>query len=113
MHLPIQEDETALMELRRQCRRDFGHHRPGKGGRHCFHLVFPLDVSFPDGTTATAEGPRELQHLLREWRRNNQDAETRPELVFPLTVEMQDGTQVEVESKDALAELKDSCSSEG
>jgi hypothetical protein len=106
-------DQAALMELRRQCRRQFGPHRPGKGGRHCFRLVFPLNVAFPDGTTATAEGPRALQHLLREWKRNNQGSETRPELVFPLTVEMQDGTQTVVEDKDALTALKESCSSEG
>lgn len=106
-------DSAALMQLRQRCRRNFGPHRPGHGGKHCFHLVFPLDVAFPDGTTATAATPRELQQLLREWRRNNQDAESRPELVFPLTVEMQDGSQVQVDSKEALQELKDTCSSEG
>ena len=107
------EDQESLMQLRRRCHRAFGHHRPGHGGRHCFRLAFPLDVAFPDGTTATADTPRNLQQLLREWRRNNQDAEERPELVFPLTVEMQDGSTVEVESKEALQELKESCSDEG
>lgn len=106
-------DATALMELRQLCRRDFGHHRPGHGGRHCFRLAFPLDVAFPDGTTATADNPRALQEMLREWRHNNEGAEERPELVFPLTVSMQDGTEVEVESKEALHELKQSCSDEG
>ncbi|PHN04290.1 hypothetical protein CRP01_22265 [Flavilitoribacter nigricans DSM 23189 = NBRC 102662] len=107
------EDSAALMQLRQRCRRAFGHHRPGHGGRHCFRLTFPLDVAFPDGTTATADDPRALQQLLREWRRNNEGSEERPELVFPLTVEMQDGTTVEVESKEALQELKASCSDEG
>lgn len=106
------EDQAALLELRRECRRSFGKHRPGKGARHCFTLVFPLDVAFPDSTTASAETPRALQELLREWRRNNQGAEERPELVFPLTVEMEDGTQTEVESKEALVALKESCSDE-
>src|SRR5690606_33304882 len=107
------DDAAELMQLRQRCRRQFGPHRPGHGGMHCFRLVFPLGVAFPDGTTATAAGPHELQHLLREWRRNNQGAEERPELVFPLTVKMQDGTEVQVESKEALQELKESCSSEG
>lgn len=106
-------DAPALLQLRLRCRRAFGPHRPGHGGRHCFRLTFPLDLAFPDGTTATAEDPRGLHQLLREWRRNNEGSEERPELVFPLTVEMQDGSTVEVESKEALQELKESCSDEG
>lgn len=106
------ENTAALIKLRLRCRRAFGPHRPGYGGRHCFRLTYPLDLAFPDGTTATADTPRNLQQLLREWRRNNQDAEERPELVFPLTVKLQDGTTVEVESKEALEELKDTCSDE-
>lgn len=107
------EDEAALMKLRQRCRRNFGPHRPGHGGNHCFRLVYPLDVAFPDGSTDTADGPHELQYLLRKWRHDNPDAEERPELVFPLKVKMKDGTEVEVDSKEALKELKESCSSEG
>jgi hypothetical protein len=106
------EDQVALLKLRKRCRWVFGPHRPGYGGRHCFRLTYPLEVAFPDETTATADKPRELQRLLREWRHNNPNAEERPELVFPLTVKMQDGTTVEVESKEALEALKESCSDE-
>lgn len=107
------EDGAELMKLRQRCRRAFGPHRPGHGGLHCFRLSYPLDVAFPDGTTATAERPRALQRLLREWRRNNPGSEERPELVFPLTVKLQDGTEVEVTSKEELEALKDSCQEEG
>lgn len=107
------EDGPALAKLRLRCRRSFGPHRPGHGGRHCFRLSFPIDIAFPDGTTDTADRPRELQYLLREWRRDNPDAETRPELVFPLTVKTQDGEEVTVQSKEELQELKASCNEEG
>ena len=107
------EDSDALQELRQSCRRPFGPHRPGHGGKHCFKLVFPLDISFPDGTTATATDARDLKSQLREWRRTNQGSEERPELVFPIFVEMEDGTQVEVADLDALKALKESCSDEG
>lgn len=106
-------DADELQELKRSCRRNFFDRRGPRGhmgrGTHCFTLAFPVDISFPDETTATAADHDELKALLREWRTNNRDNTERPELVFPINVTMEDGTVVTVESKEALKELKDSC----
>ena len=102
-----------LMELGRACIRDFfkgKRGRPGHGrGYRCFTLVFPLNLEFPDGSTAEVADRQELRQALREWKEENPDAEERPGLAYPVTVEMEDGTQTTVESKEALKELKESC----
>ncbi len=111
------ESADALQDLGKQCRRRFFHRHHHKGHRfrgkgYCFKLVFPVKVEFPGGSVLEAAGRRALQSALRTWRLQNRDAEERPQLQFPLTVEMEDETQVEVESKEALQELKEGCSAE-
>lgn len=104
-------DKTELRTLRRECRRD----RPNGGencGR-CFSVVYPVTISFPDGTTAEAENRRAFKRLVRAWKRANPDAEERPALVFPITVELEDETTVEVNSAEELEALKESCRGEG
>ncbi|MCB0665822.1 MAG: hypothetical protein KDC80_08380 [Saprospiraceae bacterium] len=106
--------QEELHELRVQCRRDFfnshGHRGHRFRGMFCFTLNFPLSVALPDGTTAEVADRMELKETLRTWKADNPDSEERPELVFPITVTMEDGTEVTVESKEALVELKESCS---
>ena len=103
-----------LHELRVQCRREFfANHRPGGHrfrGMFCFKLDFPVSIEFPDGTTVEVQDRLDLQYNLRRWRKDNPEIDERPALVFPLSVTMEDGTQVTVDSKEALKELKDSCS---
>ena len=77
--------------------------------RRCFNLVYPLSVSFPDGSSAEAGTPVELRQLLGEWRMENPDAEGRPAFVFPISVEFNDGDIVEVEDAESLQELRDNC----
>jgi hypothetical protein len=109
-------NREELHQLRRECRRDYrrylrrhhrNHHRD-----HCFKLVFPVSISFPDGNEIEANSPQEMKEAIREWKKNNPEAEERPELVFPLTIEYEDGSTVEVPDKETLKELKDNCSDE-
>lgn len=106
-------NESELMELRRACRKTFfeRHHHRGHmaRGTHCFSLVFPVTVSFPDGTSVPAEDHQALKNLLREWKDANRESSERPELVFPLKVQMEDETVVDVANKEALHDLKSSC----
>ena len=106
--------KEELHELRVQCRREFfKNHRP-KGhrfrGMFCFKLDYPVSIELPDGTTVEAQDRLDLQYTLRRWRKDNPESEERPSLVFPLSVTMEDGTQVTVDSKEALKDIKDSCS---
>lgn len=106
-------DTSELRQLRRACRRDFfQNNRPnGHGDRcgRCFEVVYPISVSFPDGTTAEAEDRSVFKQLIRDWKEANPDSEERPELVFPISVELEDETVVEVNSAEELQELKESC----
>ena len=104
-------NREELHELRRECRRDFRrnlrrHHRNHHRG-HCFKLVFPVSIALPDGNELAADSPQELKEAIREWKRNNPDADERPELVFPVTIEYEDGSTIyEVRSKTYLIILQ-------
>ncbi len=112
----VVNNQEELRELRSACPRNFfgknGHRGHRKRGCSCFDLVFPLSIQFPDGTSAEAADRDELKTLARTWKEANPDATERPELVFPVDVLLDDGTTVTVDSKEALRELKEGCSSE-
>ncbi|MEM1319654.1 MAG: hypothetical protein AAGG75_05320 [Bacteroidota bacterium] len=109
-------NREELRELRRACPKNFfgtkGHRGHRKRACACFRLVYPLTLQFPDGSTADATDRAELKSLVRTWKAENPDATERPELVFPIDVLMEDGTTMSVDSKEALRELKQSCSEE-
>lgn len=105
------EDGEELAKLNRACHILKRHHKRGEMGKPCFKLVFPLSISFPDGTTAEAADHKALHDLVKEWRKANPDVEGRPSLVFPLSVEFEDGTQQTVNSKEDLQALKETCNS--
>lgn len=103
-----------MRDLARKCRREYygrHNHRSHRGkGDRCFELVYPITLVFPDESESEATDSRTLKELLRSWRLNNPGSTERPELKFPLTVKLEDGSQVTVESREALGELKDTCS---
>ncbi len=85
------------------------------GGNHggpvgpCFTIVFPVTISFSDGTQVIVNSPRELAKATHDWNKNNPGQHARPELVFPITVTLKDGTQVVVNSKEDLQAIKEAC----
>ncbi|MEO1517881.1 MAG: hypothetical protein AAFV95_22865 [Bacteroidota bacterium] len=109
-------DQDALKELRLACKRDNFRKRGFKGcrgkGHKCFELVFPISISFPDGTTVQAIDRGGLRTAVREWKTNNPDVEGRPMLVFPIEVLLEDGTTQSIASIEELKALKDSCNEE-
>ncbi|MEO8666770.1 MAG: hypothetical protein ABI462_14865 [Ignavibacteria bacterium] len=86
-----------------------GHHEGGGPGGPCFTLVFPVTVSFADGTQVVVNSPQELGRAAHDWNKNNPGQHARPEIVFPVTVTLKDGTQVVVNSKEDLQAIKDAC----
>ncbi|MBK9982869.1 MAG: hypothetical protein IPP15_10695 [Saprospiraceae bacterium] len=88
-----------------------GHHGGGPGGPGgpCFTLVFPVTVSFPDGSQVVVNSPQELGQAAHDWNKNNPGQHARPEIVFPVTVTLKDGTQVVVNSKEELQAIKEAC----
>jgi len=102
-----------LKALREDCAGTFGNHSPQGHGQHgltCFEIVFPVTITFPDGTTAEASDRMALHKLLRTWKQNNPGTTGRPELTFPITVKMDDdGSLVTVNSREELHQLKEDC----
>jgi len=104
-----EEDLTALKET---CGDRGG--RGGKGGKgqRCFKLVYPLTLSFPDGTTAEVEDKAAAKAAKRAWKEANPDSEERPSIAYPYDVELADETTATVTSDEDMAALKESCNSD-
>ena len=91
--------------------------RPGNWGNHgehgglnrCFNIVFPITLSFPDGTTATVEDRAALREAIRTWREANPEVEGRPTLAYPYDVELQDGSVLTITSDEDRADLREVC----
>lgn len=78
-------------------------------GRKCFDINYPVNMSFPDGSRSSADSPRDFLEQARDWRSNNREVEGRVKVGFPISVTLEDGTVVDVESAEALKQLKKDC----
>ena len=101
------ESKDALKELKQACRRN-GRKNHNKGDR-CFEIVFPLSITFPDGTTTAYADRMTLKMAVRAWKVANPDAEERPMLAFPIDLTLEDGTTVTVNNSEELQAQKESC----
>lgn len=86
-----------------------GSHGQHGGLHHCFNLVFPVTVNFPDGTSLEVADREALATAFGDWRMNNPDADERPVLAYPYDVELQDGTVVTVASDEDREALREEC----
>ena len=76
----------------------------------CLELVYPVDLSMPDGTTATANDDDELMEIIEAYLDQNPDPDEYPELVFPLDVVLPDGTTQTISDDDEFWDLvEDTC----
>ena len=106
-------EKSELIELKKECRREFmngphDHHHRGKF-RACFDLVFPLSIAFPDGSEIEVSDVDELKASLRDYKENNPTTNERPQLVYPIEIQFEDGTLQTVNSKEELREAKREC----
>lgn len=109
--ITVQNDDE-LKDLRRSCNGSFGNngHHGHSNHLRCFDLVFPITISFPDGTTGTATDGTTLHTLVRDWKKNNPTVSGKPQFVYPITVQLKsDSSLVIVNSKDELKQLKKDC----
>jgi len=75
----------------------------------CYELIFPVSLSFEDGSTTEVEDYEGLRETIRTWKEENPDAEVRPSLVFPLEVMTDEGELLSVEDAEALLRLRMEC----
>ena len=90
-----------------------GLHKGGGCGKFgCLEFVYPINITFPDGTTAQIDSLGALRTTIRTWKESNPDATERPTLNFPLSVINADGEIVLVAGQDELAALIAACTRE-
>lgn len=101
--------KEELKSLKSECPKE-GKCKDGKKGKGhaCFELVFPISIII-DAETLEFEDRASLKEAIKEYKETAEEDAERPELVFPITVVYEDGSTAEVESKDALKELKEEC----
>ena len=82
------------------------------GKRHCLEFIFPVTIEFIDGTTAEVDDYEDMFTTIKTWFEENEfekSKENKPQLIFPIQVVNQDGEIIDVDSQEALAELKSEC----
>ena len=82
------------------------------GKKRCLEFIFPLSIEFIDESTAEVESYEDLKETIQTWFEENEvekGKENKPQLVFPIQVLNQEGEVVDVESLEALIELKSEC----
>jgi len=99
----------ALQAIKETCPR--GEKRGGKGrrGNKCFKPVFPITLSFPDGSSAEVADKEAAKAAKKAWKEANPDAEGRPSIAFPFDVMQKDSSIVTLTSQEELEALKESC----
>lgn len=75
----------------------------------CYELVFPVTVSFPDGSTATVNSYDELKTSLIAWRKDNPRVRTKPTFAFPYDVINSDGEVITVLDEAQQRALRIAC----
>lgn len=88
--------------------------RSGNVGRTgCYEFVFPVSITFPDGSSNSLEDYETLRATIKAWKEANPEAEEKPSLAFPLEVVSQEGEIITVNTTDELKELKQACKRSG
>jgi len=76
----------------------------------CYSIIYPIQVSFPDGTVQTYNSDEEVYTGLEEWYQANPESEEEPILVYPVEVLLEDGTTQTINSDEEGENLEESCS---
>ncbi len=83
--------------------------RGSLGRLGCFELVFPVTLTFPDGTTADVDSYEEMAQSLRLYFQANGPSRPATLLAYPLTVVTPEGDLVSVESAEQMQRLRNEC----
>ncbi len=58
----------------------------GTDRHECFHFVYPLTFTMPDGSQITGNNAEEMRSAIQNWYDNNPVSDVRPTLVFPVSI---------------------------
>lgn len=83
--------------------------RTGVGPFGCFELLFPVNLSFSDGTTPEVDSYNAMKQTMRTYFTATTTGFGDVSLVFPITLIAEDGQLIEVHNDDQLRALRSSC----
>ncbi len=75
----------------------------------CFEVIYPIDVTLPDGTTQTVNSNAELEQLIETWYEQNPESEECPMPNFPIDIITTDMDTVAITSEMELDDVIDEC----
>jgi hypothetical protein len=105
------ENEDGLKTLAMSCRPEGGKKGGICGG--CFTPVFPVTISFPDGTSKVAASATDFKAQLDAWRAANTSSTGHPQITFPYSVKLKlDSSIVVLKNADDLKALMAACKEE-
>lgn len=85
-----------------------------KGKKRCFKLVFPVSMTFPDGTTATYENRETMHAGIKTWYEANPTSKEKADFVYPVQVIKKGETDATtIANRDEMRDLKKSCYGKG
>ncbi len=75
----------------------------------CYELVFPVTLSFSDGTNVEVDSYDALKEAVKAWRQANPKVKTRPSIAFPYDVIDSEGAIITVTDLAKQKELRIAC----
>ncbi|MFT7237378.1 MAG: hypothetical protein ACI93L_001464 [Cyclobacteriaceae bacterium] len=85
-----------------------GREKKEKHEKACFIIVFPYNMTMPDGTLLAFEKEQDLRQIHR-WYKNNKEASKRPSFVFPLSLILGKEREITINNSDELRRVMASC----
>lgn len=79
-----------------------------KGKEECFELVYPLDITMPDGSVVFGD-EEELWGAVKAWYETNPNSEEKPSLNYPVDVIFDKDTIKTINDEEEMEEAKKYC----
>ncbi|MCW5921844.1 MAG: hypothetical protein KIS77_05830 [Saprospiraceae bacterium] len=83
--------------------------RGGLGRLGCYELLFPVEFTLPDGSTAAANSYDDMKLALRAWFHANGPVRFAPSLVFPISVLSEEGDLIAFNNDNEFRRLRADC----
>ena len=79
------------------------------GSRGCLEVIFPLDITLPDGTNIEVSSFFDAKEQFKSWKEANPDVDGKPQVVYPIEVITRDGETVSINERAEIKDLLKDC----
>ncbi|MEM9821223.1 MAG: hypothetical protein AAF985_09135, partial [Bacteroidota bacterium] len=87
----------------------FGECEYDEGLELCFAISYPVQIVFPDGSTADINSDEALEEAVDNWYTQNPNSMDDPTFAYPIEVTLEDGTVQSISNDEELTALFDEC----